>query len=706
MQEVALPDSHRLLEYQILRCIGRGGFGLTYLARDSHLDLPVAIKEYFPAELAERSVDLQVMPRSDGDSKQMFEWGLERFLDEARALASFRHPNIVRVVRYFKSGGTAYIVMDYESGNPLKRWVQARGKVDEASLLGVIHPILDGLESVHATGFLHRDIKPDNIYIRGDGSPVLLDFGSARRLDLNRDLTNIVSPSYAPFEQYHSKGNQGAWSDLYSLGAVMYWMVTGNRPMESASRVKDDPMPPAVQAERASEFSHALLAVIDWALTPDEKLRPQSAAEFRAALRAATSTKELTHRLDAREIAAAELGGSALRGPVSSSLNVLRSAGALGAASTTKPGSKRNLVCTILFVDLVGYSKRSVNDQVAVKRIFNDLVADSVKGIDHANLIAIDTGDGAAVCFLGDPEEALNTARLLRDLLVRRYGDRVAARIGLHMGPVGVITDINQRVNVVGDGINVAQRIMDFAQSNQILVSRAYFEVISRIADGTSDLFSYLGQFHDKHRRAHEVYAVATGPFQVASGATAVHLPETTRTISVEALHDIETDLAQFVGPLASVLVRKAQDKVDDPTALREILMLSIPDEQDRASFLAGHHSRSRPSSPTADRSASQRTSRPTVSQRPESATRLATAPGSTTGLVNGGALALTEAQSKSVTVLLGKYVGPMAGMLLRKEMARATSSAQLFDALCAPIADPVERKQLKDALTQLFERG
>ena len=226
----ALPAGHKVFEYRIEKALGGGGFGITYLARDINLELPVAIKEYFPGELTTRAADLSVQVRVP-ESEQQFLWGLERFLDEARALASFRHPNIARVLRYFRENGTAYIVMEYESGDPLKRWLAKQPALDQAGLLKVIYPLMDGLEAVHKLDFLHRDIKPDNIYIRADGSPVLLDFGAARRYTGGRDLTNIVSPGFAPFEQYHSKGNQGPWTDIYSLGAVMYWMTTGQKPL-------------------------------------------------------------------------------------------------------------------------------------------------------------------------------------------------------------------------------------------------------------------------------------------------------------------------------------------------------------------------------------------------------------------------------------------------------------------------------------------
>src|SRR6188768_335984 len=261
----ALPASYRINEYEIERPLGGGGFGITYLARDGNLNLPVAIKEYFPNDLALRGANNTVLVRGgQSEVQEQYDWGLERFLDEARALATFRHPNIVRVLRYFRDNGTAYIVMEYETGLALKRWVPMNAPLTQRAVLGIVRPLLDGLEQVHKSGFLHRDIKPDNVYVRADGSPVLLDFGSARRVQANRELTNIVSPGFAPFEQYHSQGNQGPWTDIYSLGAVMYWMTTGKKPIESAARVRHDTLVPAAELAEVSVFGSALLDAIDW----------------------------------------------------------------------------------------------------------------------------------------------------------------------------------------------------------------------------------------------------------------------------------------------------------------------------------------------------------------------------------------------------------------------------------------------------------
>jgi len=288
----ALPAGHALLEYRIERVLGVGGFGLTYLALDENLHLKVAVKEYLPADIAVRAPDRTIAPRSD-ESAEIFDWGKGRFLDESRTLASFRHPNIVRVMRFFEANGTAYMVMEFVEGAPLPDWVSTRRPLAEVQVAALVAPLLDGLEVVHKAGFMHRDIKPPNIYIRDDdSSPVLLDFGAARQK--SSELTALVSPGYAPFEQYHTQGKQGAWSDIYALGGVLYWMVTGHSPHEAAARIRADTMPPAVQAADMSRYRPEFLAAIDWALAPHEDQRPQSVPEWREALLGAATTPPRT----------------------------------------------------------------------------------------------------------------------------------------------------------------------------------------------------------------------------------------------------------------------------------------------------------------------------------------------------------------------------------------------------------------------------
>lgn len=281
--DVALPRGFALNEYRIESTLGVGGFGLTYLATDSNLDLKVAIKEYLPGELAFRGDDRSVSPKSE-DTTETFKWGLSRFLDESRTLASFKHPNIVRVMRFFEANRTAYMVMEFVSGRPLHDWAGTRRPLSENALLSIAGPLLDGLEIIHRAGYIHRDIKPANIFVRDDGSPVLLDFGSARMSGSDSALTAIVTAGYAPLEQYHSHGKQGPWSDLYAVGGVLYWMVTGKKPVEAAARIREDVLPAAVKVGDQTRYSQNLLAAIDWALTPNEEQRPQSVADLRAAL--------------------------------------------------------------------------------------------------------------------------------------------------------------------------------------------------------------------------------------------------------------------------------------------------------------------------------------------------------------------------------------------------------------------------------------
>ncbi len=282
----ALPEGYRLHEYRIDQLLGAGGFGLTYLATDANLNLRVALKEYLPVDFATRLEDDTVQPKSSA-AAETFQTGLKRFMDEARTLASFHHANIVRVMRFFEANQTGYMVMEFVDGMSLSNWVSARRPLSEEEVFRVVEPLLDGLEVIHQAGYLHRDIKPANIYVRADNTPVLLDFGSARHLlGAGRELTVIVSPGFAPIEQYHGNGKQGPWSDIYALAGVMYWMVTGAKPVDAVARVRSDDMPPAMRIA-ATYYGHPLLTTIDWALKPNEADRPQSVDVFRRSLKVA-----------------------------------------------------------------------------------------------------------------------------------------------------------------------------------------------------------------------------------------------------------------------------------------------------------------------------------------------------------------------------------------------------------------------------------
>jgi serine/threonine protein kinase len=291
----ALPRGYRLQEYALEGVLGAGGFGITYLAHDHNLDCKVAIKEYLPADQAGRNADEHLQPNTP-EAAETYRWGLTRFLDEARALATFRHPHIVRVSRFFEANSTAYMVMEFVSGEPLGHWIRRNRPVDEAAMLRIIRPVLDGLSVMHASGFVHRDIKPGNIHMRSDYDPVLLDFGAARRVlsQDNRELTAIVTPGYAALEQYHTHGNQGPWTDIYSLAALMYGIITGRRPIEAPARARNDPLPKAMDVGDRKLYSDELLRAIDWGLTPEEEKRPQSAQIFAQALPDPSTARTLT----------------------------------------------------------------------------------------------------------------------------------------------------------------------------------------------------------------------------------------------------------------------------------------------------------------------------------------------------------------------------------------------------------------------------
>ena len=276
----ALPPGFHLGSYRVVRVLGVGGFGITYLCDHAGLGVQVAVKEYLPNEIAVRD-GTAVQPKSAGD-REGFDWGLSRFLDEARTLARFEHPNVVRVRDCFEANSTAYIVMDYEDGESLDRLLQRLGTLTEAQLKRVVLPVAEGLREVHAAGFLHRDVKPSNIFVRrSDESPVLLDFGSARQAlgRKTRSMTAIASAGYSPPEQYESQGTQGAWTDIYALSALCYRAITGEVPVEAprrtgeVARQRADPQE-QLAASGVAGYSSGFLEAVDGGLRLIETERP------------------------------------------------------------------------------------------------------------------------------------------------------------------------------------------------------------------------------------------------------------------------------------------------------------------------------------------------------------------------------------------------------------------------------------------------
>lgn len=298
----ALPIGFRLHEYRIDGVLGQGGFGIAYAATDVNLNAKVVIKEYLPEDFAYRTTDNTVSARAD-DDQGFYQTGLDNFLVEARTLATFRHPHIVRVARFFEAHKTAYMVLEYERGQSLKVWRKKRVNVSEQQIVSLFAPLFDGLSVVHRAGYLHRDIKPDNIYVRDeDGTLVLLDFGAARQTtSQSADTGAVVTPGYGPIEQYAGGGRQGPWTDIYAMGATLFWLVTGKKPIEAPERLAEEDPLPSAEVLCKGRYSEEFLRAIDWALKVHPKDRPQDMNQFRAALFASAGELGLQDALLASE---------------------------------------------------------------------------------------------------------------------------------------------------------------------------------------------------------------------------------------------------------------------------------------------------------------------------------------------------------------------------------------------------------------------
>ena len=322
---LALPDGTELVgDYRIKRVLGAGGFGITYLADEKALARLVTIKEYFPADFAARRAT-NASPRSQevaGD----YQWGLDRFIEEAQTLARFDHPNVVRVHRYFRANNTAYMVLHFEEGGSFKSWLRGLKRAPRQAELDImIAPLLDALEIIHKANYLHRDIAPDNIMVRKEGSPVLIDFGSARGqiASHSRTVSALVKPGYSPYEQYATTtSSQGPWTDIYALGATLYHAITGKRPPDAPSRIVSDEYVNAAEAALSS-YRSSFLTAIDKALRLEVGERPQSIAEWRGELLAPEPAR-----------APGRLG---LRLPIARTLNRLSNAVTPAAAKIASP---------------------------------------------------------------------------------------------------------------------------------------------------------------------------------------------------------------------------------------------------------------------------------------------------------------------------------------------------------------------------------
>ena len=294
----ALPPGTRFGEFEVLGVLGIGGFGVVYLVQDHSLERQVALKEYMPSSLAIRGAGAQITLRTEAYA-DTYAAGLRSFVNEARLLARFDHPSLLKVYRFWEDNGTAYMVMPYLQGATLRDTRRAMDRApDEAWLRGVLGAVLDALEHLHQEDVFHRDIAPDNILLTREGAPILLDFGAARRVISNHTqaFTAILKPSYAPIEQYAemSTMRQGPWTDLYALGAVMHFLLSGKPPMPSTARAVQ-PGAELLELHAQAGVSERFVRIVGWMLSVRPQDRPQSVAELRAVLAGQAAVPDIHH---------------------------------------------------------------------------------------------------------------------------------------------------------------------------------------------------------------------------------------------------------------------------------------------------------------------------------------------------------------------------------------------------------------------------
>jgi len=279
-----LPNGHQLEEYTIDRQLSLGGFSIVYLATDPE-GRQVAIKEYLPNSLALRSRG-EINPVITSEHLGAFRYGMKCFFEEGRALARLSHPNVIRVLNFFRANDTVYMVMEYEHGRTLQEFIQKhQGHISERFIRGVFTRMLNGLREVHTNKLLHLDLKPSNIYLRGDNTPVLIDFGAARQTLITDQpiLKPMYTPGFASPEHYGTRKDLGPWSDIYSVGASMYACLAGVAPQAADSRMKKDTLAPAM-VRWDGQYSDRLLEIIDWCLNLNHLYRPQSVFALQKAL--------------------------------------------------------------------------------------------------------------------------------------------------------------------------------------------------------------------------------------------------------------------------------------------------------------------------------------------------------------------------------------------------------------------------------------
>jgi len=602
--------------FELVREVGRGGFGVVYEAKDRELGRLVAFKA------------VRAGPRQEVRE--------ERLLWEAETAARLCHPNIVMLFDVGRAPEGPYLVMELLRGCTLARRPDPHPvPLREAVRIGV--EIARGLAHAHAHGVIHRDLTPGNIYLCEDGQVKLLDLGLAHAFG-HRKIDG-GTPSYMAPEQRRG-APEDERTDVFALGVILFEMLTGELPYPGDRGTSFPESATALLLDVPEQ--PALADLVMQMLSGDPVKRPRDAGEVVVALALFQQELERAQPADARP--------------------------ARRRRSDERRRPERTWVCSILVVEILRYSDQSVDLQAAWKERFNRVLARAIQDVPEADRVLLDTGGGAAICFLSDPEGAIASALGLIGGLVPEEsgpGGRMRVRAAMHLGAVKLVKDVNGNLNALGDGLYVAQRVMGFAGENQILASRSFHDVASCLSDPYRPLFTFGGVHRDEQMREHTVYelhhpGMAAGDPQAGqtasleiSAAPAPPLDATTRAA-------IEGRAAGILGPIAHHLARTVGARASTPRELGETLAAFMPESRDRAEF-----QRACVAPPAA---------------------RVAT---SVPSPFSAGVLERAGRE-------LASYLGPVARILVSRTSAKATSEEELYDLLSAEIQSPKDREAFR----------
>jgi class 3 adenylate cyclase len=617
---LALKPGAVVGRFELLREIGKGGFGVVYEARDSELGRFVAFKAVRPG------------PRP--------EIRAERLIREAETAARLSHPNIVTLFDVGRAAEGPYLVMELLRGGTLAH--RLRHELPPIrETLRIALAIAQGLAHAHAHGVIHRDLTPGNVFLCDDGQVKLLDLGLAHAFG-HRKIDGGTPTYMAPEQQRGAPEDER--TDVYALGVILFQMLAGEVP----SAAEPVTQPASAVSLEVAELP-GLAELVAQMLAVDPVKRPRDAGEAFAAL------SDLQHELDRAQPLPAQPRPARQRRPSR------RSSG-----EHARPD--RTWVCSVATVEIVRYFDQTVELQAAWKERFNGHLALSMQAVPEEDRVILDSGGGAAVCFLGDPDGAMSCALGLLGAVVRQENalpDGIKIRVGIHLGAVKLMKDINGNVNALGDGLHVAQRMMGFAGENQILTSRSFHDVASCLSESYRPLFTLAGIRRDDQMREHAVYELrlpkpVSGDPQDRTAEMIESGPARSAPLDPAAEAAIEDRAAGILGPIAHHLARTIGAKASTTRELCEALAAYMPVSGDRDAFLRSCSAETHPISGPV--------------------------------LPPASSVAFGQELLERAGRQLAEYLGPMAKILVSRSAGRARSEEELYDLLAAEIESEPDR--------------